>query len=568
MPRGVRRGRRWRCRLAASVLAACTWSLAIRPGVAGPSPVPASDPAVASVLAGGQAASLVPRSAPLVAQLQAVYRENEGRPLWAEGDRPGDDRPGGAVPLLHAALAAASRHGLDPAEYRSEWIAAQLAAWRDRRLEGADAVARLDVAMTLALLRYLTDLREGRASARQVSGTWTPAPVLPSAATLVAAARDPGALRRLLDAAAPAYPDYRRLLQARSRLEAMIVAGREPPVFAAGTHLEAGDRSPAVAMLAARLVDLGDLAASASVPDRYEGEVVEAVRRFQRRHGLAADGVAGAATLAAIQVPNRARLRQVDLALERLRWLPPITTDRAVAINIPDFRLWAYEKGPDGRVRAVLESNVVVGRQGRTPTPVFIAQMNAVDFNPYWNVPYSIARGETLPRLRRDPAYLEREGMEFVATDGTVTRVVTAANLEAVAQGRMRIRQRPGPRNALGKVKLTMPNSMNIYLHDTPSRSLFAQSRRDISHRCNRVEKVVELAAFALARQPEWDAEAIAGALQGTDRRVVRVAPSIPVVVFYTTAVVDEDGVTRFLPDLYGFDRKLDAVMPRSVVGG
>src|SRR5690606_28916477 len=193
------------------------------------------------------------------------------------------------------------------------------------------------------------------------------------------------------------------------------------------------------------------------------------------------------------------------------------------------------------------------------PTPVFIAQLNAVDFNPYWNVPYSIARGETVPRLRRDPAYLEREGMEFVAADGTVSRQVTAANLEAVAQGRMRIRQRPGPRNALGKVKLTMPNTMNIYLHDTPSRSLFAQARRDFSHGCIRVDKVVELATFALSRNPQWQPEAIAAALAGTELRVARVAPPIPVVVFYTTAVADADGTIRFLPDLYGFDRQLDA---------
>ncbi|NLD54752.1 MAG: L,D-transpeptidase family protein [Burkholderiaceae bacterium] len=526
-------------------------------------PQPSPDPAVASVLATVQAAPMVPRGAPLAARLQAVYRENRGRLLWAEGYR-----PGAAVPLLHAVLAAASRHGLDPAEYRSEWIAGELAAWRDGRIDGPQAIARLDVTMTLALLRYLSDLRDGRAAQRQISGTWQPAPALSSEAMLAAAARDADALRRLLDRAAPGYPDYHRLLQARSRLEAMVVAGREPPRFPPGTTLRAGDRSPLVAALAARLAELGDLAASASTPDVYEDEVVEAVRRFQRRHGLADDGVAGPATLAAVQVPNRARLRQVDLALERLRWLPPITADRVIAINIPDFRLWAYDRTDDGRVRAVLESNVVVGRQGRTPTPVFIAQLNAVDFNPYWNVPYSIARGETVPRLRRDPAYLEREGMEFVAADGTVSRQVTAANLDAVAQGRMRIRQRPGPRNALGKVKLTMPNTMNIYLHDTPSRGLFAQTRRDFSHGCIRVEKVVELATFALSRQAGWDARSIDAALQGSDLRVARVAPAIPVVVFYTTAVAGEDGMIRFLPDLYGFDRKLDAVMPPSVVGG
>ena len=164
----------------------------------------------------------------------------------------------------------------------------------------------------------------------------------------------------------------------------------------------------------------------------------------------------------------------------------------------------------------VLDSKVVVGKQGRTPTPVFIAEMNQVDFLPYWNVPISIARGEILPRLRRDPGYLERQQMEFVAADGrTVSRQVTAANLAAVAAGTMRIRQRPGGENALGKVKFTMPNSMNIYLHDTPSRSLFSQSRRDFSHGCIRVEKPAQLARYALGDDPAWDEAAIAQAMAG-----------------------------------------------------
>jgi murein L,D-transpeptidase YcbB/YkuD len=214
-------------------------------------------------------------------------------------------------------------------------------------------------------------------------------------------------------------------------------------------------------------------------------------------------------------------------------------------------------------MKQVLKSRVVVGKEGRNSTPVFIAQLSAIDFSPYWNVPMSIARREILPRLRRDPGYLAQQEMEFVAADGrTVSTGVMSANLAAVERGAVRIRQRPGARNALGDVKFTMPNSMNIYLHDTPSRLLFSESRRDFSHGCIRVEEPLALAAWVLADDPSWDESAIRQAMEGDKLRIVRLATQIPVVVFYTTATVDEDGTLRFLPDIYGYDKKLDAVMP------
>jgi len=561
-------------------LACC---LALLMPLAAPAQIPARGSAGtgsdASALAGGREAAMqsalsdalkslqpartVPRSEPQATVLQALYRDNGGRLLWF-----GDGRPGAAAAAIHATLAAASLHGLRADDYRAAWLGERMAILRDARPSAAPAgLAQADVTLTLALLRYLADVRQGRSTVRQISGVWAPGPGYPHPGALLDASRDPARLQRLLDEAAPAYPPYRRLLKARAAYEALVAARRDAPRFAFAGKIEPGDASPLLPVIASRLVELGDLPAGAAETVRYEGDLVAAVERFQSRHGLAADAVIGKGTVAALQVPNRHRLRQIDLAMERLRWLPPLAADRVIGVNIPDFRLRAYARdaGDGALMRQVLESRVVVGKQGRTPTPVFIASLNQVDFNPYWNVPFSIARGEILPRLRRDPAYLERQKMEFVAADGrTVSREVTTGNLAAVAAGRMRIRQRPDEQNALGDVKFTMPNSMNIYLHDTPSRTLFSQSRRDFSHGCIRVEKPAALARYALGDDPGWSEASIREAMAGDELRVVRLHKPIPVVVFYTTATVEDDGTLRFLPDIYGYDAKLDAAMPEA----
>jgi murein L,D-transpeptidase YcbB/YkuD len=524
-------------------------------------PVP-PDTALATALSTLKAGSVVRRSDAQASVLQEIYRQNGLLPLWIRG---GQIDPSALT--VHARLRAATLHGLNPADYRVDWIGEQLAALRDAvSPAAADVIAGLDVAITLALLRYLADLHDGRAANRQVTGKWLSTPGFPEVGALLLAVTDPTRLEHFMDAAAPVYPMYGRLLKARATYEALIAAQREAPqqLVLAG-KIEPGATSELLAPIAARLIELGDLAASATLESRYEGVLVDAVKRFQRRHGLADDGVVGKGTVAALQTGNRQRLRQIDLALERLRWLPPLVADRVIGINIPDFKLWAYgrDSADGGRMKLMLQSRVVVGKEGRNATPVFIAPLSAIDFSPYWNVPISIARGEILPRLRRDPRYLARQEMEFVAADGqTVSEEVTPARLAAVERGAMRIRQRPGLKNALGNVKFTMPNSMNIYLHDTPSRSLFAESRRDFSHGCIRVEEPLALAQWALADDPAWKETAIRQAMEGGKLRVVRLATPIPVVVFYTTATVDDDGTLRFLPDIYGYDRKLDRELP------
>jgi len=311
---------------------------------------------------------------------------------------------------------------------------------------------------------------------------------------------------------------------------------------------------------------------------RYETDAVEAVRRFQRRHGLDPDGVIGPQTRAALEVPPSRRARQIELALERLRWTPLSGPGPRIVINVPEYVLRAYrdegappvtggagagESAPlEARLTLAHTMRVVVGRALDTRTPLLAATLGEIEFNPYWNVPDSIARAELVPALRERPERWQAQGYEFVTAQGRVVTGLEEAMLDAVLSGQARIRQRPGPRNALGAIKFTFPNAQQIYLHDTPATALFDRERRDYSHGCIRVEDPVALASFALAGLPEADPSRIRAAMASGERRTLRLARPVQVVITHLTAVARDDGV-HFRPDVYGHDAALERALAR-----
>jgi len=494
------------------------------------------------------------------AWLDEVYAPARPGPVWFTGDG-----PRAAVGVALQALASADARGLTTDDYDVGALEREIDAARTGNL-APDVVARADRALTIAMLRFLSDLRYGRVRPQEAEPHYRAAP---KDAGFVAELREAVArdrLAALIDAAEPGFPSYARLT--RLLAEYKTLAAQPPvvlPPLASPRHkVVVGDVYPGVPALHAQLVRLGDLAADASAPTDsiFTAALAEAVRRFQSRHGLEPDGVLGRDTLAALNVPLAARVVQITLSLERLRWLPPASPGPLIGINIPSFELWAFADA-SAPEPATLTMPVVVGRAMRSETPVFIGEMRFVEFSPYWNVPPSILENELLPRLEKEPSYADREDMEAVGTDrvGRVRPASDAAGVAALRAGEARLRQRPGPRNALGGVKFVLPNTMDIYLHATPARDLFERSRRDFSHGCIRVREPEALAQFVLRGQPEWTPAAIEAAMGSGVNRTVALARPVPVIVFYTTAIVDAEGRARFLADIYGHDRTLQRAL-------
>ena len=479
---------------------------------------------------------------------------------WFDGSRPG--------PQAHEAVAvltAAASHGLAPQDYSADALGRAIAGAAQGSPLDAATVARLEQALTTAMERYLADVHSGRVEPQKIRHNFSPPEREPfDASAYLQAALAAGRLRDAAQEAAPRLPIYASLREALAAYRALggHAAWRKPlPPLPGGNaaKLAPGQSYAGLAALAERLGHLGDLPPGLALPARYDEPLVGAVKAFQLRHGLAADGVIGKATLAALQVTPAARARQIELALERLRWTPLMKGPRMVVVNIPEFVLRAYEV-QDGRIRVEEEMKIVVGKAMDTRTPLFDEDMRFIEFSPYWNVPPSIARAEIVPRLRRDPGYLARQEMEFVSSGGRVDRTVSAGLLDAVLAGKARIRQRPGPKNALGDIKFVFPNQSNIYLHHTPATELFQRDRRDFSHGCIRVEHPVALAKFVLKNMPDWTEDRIRAAMGRGQSATLRLAEPVPVLIAYGTALV-KDGRTFFFDDLYGLDRLLDAAL-------
>ena len=487
--------------------------------------------------------------------LKNFYEPGGYAPVWV--------RSGQVTPQARALigiLQQADRKGLHSDDYDGPRWEARLA-----RIAGAQEAERdkFDAALTVCVMRYISDLHIGR--------------VNPQHFTFGLSVEEkkynlPDFLRqRLIDAADPAaalntveppFAGYQRTQAALVRYFDLAKQddGEQLPVPA--KTVAPGTPYAGVPRLVRLLRLLGDLPGDAVLPEdtgTYSGPVVEAMKRYQRRHGLQADGRIGAQTVKSLNTPLGVRVRQLQLTLERWRWLPHDFPEPPIVVNLPEFKLRAMEGG-----KPVLEMNVIVGKAFGHKTPIFTDTMQYVVLRPYWNVTPTIQRSEIVPSIRKDRDYIAKKGFEVTTqrgepvTSGTINDDV----LEQLRTGKLAVRQKPGPKNSLGLVKLIFPNHYNVYLHSTPAPELFSQTRRDFSHGCIRVEKPAELTAWALRNNEGWDLERIRKEMEGgRDNQQVNLTRKIPVLILYGTAIVDEAGSVFFFDDIYGLDASLEKVL-------
>jgi murein L,D-transpeptidase YcbB/YkuD len=285
-----------------------------------------------------------------------------------------------------------------------------------------------------------------------------------------------------------------------------------------------------------------------------DATLAAALGRFQARHGLTADRKLGHGSLRALRVPMATRVAQIELAMERIRWYPRNHGNRVVRVNIPAYTMTASAPTGEGEL-SQLDSRVIVGKPGRRHTPLFAGPITRIEFSPMWYVPQSIAKRAILPTIRRNPNYVRARDFEFRLPNGRTTQRVTNSILKRVASNAVRLQQRSGPHNALGRVKFILPNSRAIFLHDTNKRQLFDRNARALSFGCVRVEQPLALAELLLADQPQWNRAAIDKAV--ADRKTVRAHTSeeTTVMLQYMTAEVGANGALRFLPDIYAMDK-------------
>jgi L,D-transpeptidase YcbB len=503
---------------------------------------------VADLRAGGE-----PVYASLV--LPKFYERRLYRPAWSDEGGPtrlADD--------LVGALRRADLEGLRSVDYHLAGIEAVLGAVRADDKHGPalapDRWAELDLLLTDAFLVYGAHLLAGRVNPETLRPEWLSHRRSADIAAVLETAVASGNIAAALEALDPPQYGYRLLREALARYRAVAATGGWP-VIPEGTVLRLGDRGAAVAALRQRLRLEDDLgAAEQGDTDLFDETVEQAVKKFQERHGLAAKGVVSPETRAELNVPVERRVEQLELNLERWRWLPKDLGRRHIIVNIA-----AYELDVVDADSIVLSMRVVVGRP-YDRTPVLSDTMRYLVLNPYWHVPRAIAAGELLSKVRRDRSYLARYKLRVFPSSGLDTREIdpTTVDWSAITPARFpfQLRQDPGPRNALGRIKFMFLNKYHVYLHDTPAGSLFAEAQRDFSHGCIRIQHPIALAVYLL-QDPLWDRDAILAALDDAVDRTVPLPEPMPIHLLYWTAWADPDGTIEFRRDIH--DRDIPLLM-------
>ncbi len=497
----------------------------------------------------GEGGLLTDEEIEALAALQRFYGARGNRPLWVL-----DAAAGPRAEKLTQLLTAADLDGLDPADYRAPQIAALLTA------DTPEALARLEMLLSLGLVRFAGDLGQGRTTPHVADPELFVFREEVKREDVLAAAVHATDLESFIDGYRPQTERYDRQKVALAEYRALALQGGWQPV-PEGETLKPGMTDPRVGLLRKRLRLVGDLKPGDDAAERggdanfYDEAMVPAVKWMQYRHGLAQDGAVGNKTLAALNVPIETRIEQMILNLERRRWMPDDLGQRHIFVNLADQLLKLVDEP-----KTLVDMPVVVGKPYHR-TPIFSHVMTYVEINPFWNVPPSIARDELLPKIKQDVSYLARNNYVLFSDWSSGATVVDPQSVDwsqvSKASFPYKVRQDSGDGNALGRVKFMFPNRFNIYLHDTPAKSLFTRPERTFSHGCIRVQDPNLLAEYVLQGTAGWDRARIEEAIASGERSIVTLQQPLPVHISYLTSWVNKDGSVHFRNDVYDRDAAL-----------
>jgi murein L,D-transpeptidase YcbB/YkuD len=477
---------------------------------------------------------------------------------WIQGAKPTRQ----ARELIRELQTAADK-GLKPEDYDGPLWDERLAAFESLSPLSEAALLRFDVALTVSTMRYLSDLRIGRINPRaahfELNVYDKKLDLSDYLKYVIVTAQDVPAA---VEGVEPQFPAYRRTLHALQNYRELARRDDGEVLPSPRNAIQPGHSYSGVPRLARLLILLGDFPnVDAKTPRRmiYEGSLVDAVKHFQQRNGLETSGSIDSSTLGELNTPLGRRVLQLQLTLERWRWLPQNLGSPLIVVNIPEFRLHVVSE----EHRVAFSMNVVVGKAFHHPTPVFASEIKAVIFRPFWNVPPEIQHDEFVPELEKNPLYLVENSFEIVDARGNVVEgdPLTGELLQQLRSGLLGLRQKPGPANSLGLIKFEMPNPYDIYLHATPASELFSKSRRDFSHGCIRLEDPVALAAWVLRNKSEWTTDRMRAAMNGEENLRANLDKPVAVLVLYGTAVVKEDGQVFFFRDIYSLDEELEKAL-------
>ncbi|MFU8861016.1 MAG: L,D-transpeptidase family protein [Cyclonatronaceae bacterium] len=500
-------------------------------------------------------ASLKVSDEPIFSQqtLPAFYVNRGFETAWTT-----NGKPFAAVDSLITAIKRSYNEGLVPDDYHLGIIEEYVTDARNRSVAGLNfqpgLIVDIELLCTDAYLILASHYLAGKVDPATFDSFWRANRRELDLATYLQSSLNNSEIITSLNSLLPDQPGYRHLRDALARYRQIERDGGWP-VIPDGPVMRRGDQGDRIPLLRQKLILAGDLPGPADSLNTLFDDILEsAVRQFQYRHGLDADGIVGAATTRALNTPVRNRIISAEINLERWRWLPQDLGDRYIVVNIAGFDVRVIEFN-----EIVLQMKAVVGRLYRQ-TPVFSGNMTYLVLSPFWNVPPTIAGQDVLPQVQRDVEYLARQNMKVFQGWGAESREVDPATVDWSTVNRRtmpyRFRQDPGPINALGTVKFMFPNQFHVYLHDSPARELFGRAQRDFSSGCIRVEKPLELASYLL-KGTRWTTDEIRKAMNEPAERTVTLPRSIPVHLLYWTAWAEQDGTIHFRNDVYQRDGKL-----------